>query len=97
MKLKLRLEDLQVDAFQTMSAPAEGGTVWGQQCTCDTACTCPGSPSCDQSCDGTCGATCDEGLSCFPTCRVSCVTCDYLNPSCVYTNCFSFAIDPQCM
>jgi hypothetical protein len=88
MKLKLRLEDLEVDAFQTTSASSERGTVWGQQCTCHTACTCPGSPSCDE--------TCDEGLSCFPTCQVSCATCDYLNPTCFPVNCHTFK-GPECV
>jgi len=89
MKLKLRLEDLEVDAFQTTSASDKQGTVWGQQCTCDTACTCPGSPSCD--------ATCDEGLSCFPTCHVSCATCDYFNPTCYPVNCYTLGREPPCM
>ncbi len=40
-KLKLRLNDLQVDTFQTTSAQKQKGTVFGEQCTCDdTVCTC---------------------------------------------------------
>lgn len=82
MKLKLRLEDLEVDAFQTTAVPDERGTVRGQQCTC------PGSPTCD--------ATCDGGLSCFDTCLVSCVTCDYVNPTCFPYDCTTFA-GPRCV
>jgi hypothetical protein len=86
-KLKLQLEDLLVDTFQTTGAPREKGTVFGEQCTCYTQCTCPGCPtcyascngSCDASCNGTCGATCDA--SCNGTCDYSCdcsqFSCDY--------------------
>jgi hypothetical protein len=86
MKLKLKLDDLQVDTFQTTAAQKQKGTVFGEQCTCYTQCTCPGCPtcyascngSCDASCNGTCGATCDE--SCYGTCDYACQTaasCDY--------------------
>jgi hypothetical protein len=41
MKLKLKLDDLQVDTFQTTLVPKQKGTVFGEQCTCDdTVCTC---------------------------------------------------------
>ena len=82
MKLKLRLDDLQVDTFQTTSAPKQKGTVFGEQCTCYTQCTCPGCPSCanyatcDASCNGTCGASCNG--TCGATCDASCYgSCDY--------------------
>jgi hypothetical protein len=80
MKLNLRLEDLEVDAFQTTSIPDERGTVWGQQCTCD-----PGVPTCDEglSCFATCQvscATCDYfNPTCFPH---NCNTFDR-NPPCM--------------
>ncbi len=35
-KLKLRLDDLQVDTFQTTPVQKEKGTVFGEQCTCYT-------------------------------------------------------------
>jgi hypothetical protein len=86
-KLKLCLDDLQVDTFQTTAAPREKGTVFGEQCTCYTQCTCPGCPTCDASCNGTCNAscngTCDDtcGASCndtcYDTCAVSCGTCRF--------------------
>ncbi|HLL47579.1 MAG TPA: hypothetical protein VK399_12765 [Longimicrobiaceae bacterium] len=74
-KLKLDLEDLAVESFATTPEPrAEGGTVFGQQCTCYTQCTCPGCPTCDASCNGTCGGTCEASCNgtCGPTCDVSC-------------------------
>jgi hypothetical protein len=66
-KLKLDLEDLSVESFATTpEARRDGGTVFGQQCTCYTQCTCPGCPTCDASCNGTCGGTCEA--SCNGTC-----------------------------
>ena len=74
-KLKLGLDDLQVDTFQTTSAPKQKGTVFGEQCTCYTQCTCPGCPTCDASCNGTCNASCNG--TCAATCNASCEgTCD---------------------
>jgi hypothetical protein len=77
-KLKLDLEDLAVESFATTAEPRrESGTVFGQQCTCYTQCTCPGCPTCDASCNGTCGGTC--GASCNGTCgdTCNCPTADY--------------------
>jgi len=73
-KLRLQLEDLQIDSFSTTPVQKKDkGTVFGEQCTCPTACTCPGCPTCDPSCNGTCGA------SCGATCDFSCDgTCDEL-------------------
>ena len=78
---KLKLEDLAIESFDT--TPAENdrsGTVFGEQCTCHTNCTCPGCPTCDPSyCDtgcDTCAGSC--GGSCYNTCGD---TCDY---TCVY-------------
>ena len=56
-KLKLNLDDLTVDSFDTTLTEKSKGTVFGEQCTCPTACTCPGCPTCDASCNGTCGAS----------------------------------------
>ena len=83
LKLKLKLEDLQIDSFSTTPVKREKGTVYGEQCTCPTACTCPGCPTCDASCNGTCGGTCDA--SCNGTCGDSCdcgtfdtcISCEY--------------------
>ena len=77
-KLKLHLEDLAVDSFDTSRPAQKEGTVFGEQCTCWTNCTCPGCPTCDNtacgqntcdaSCNGTCGATCQTcGVSCYQT------------------------------
>lgn len=65
-KLALRLEDLRIDSFSTTSLHREQGTVFGEQCTCYTNCTCPGCPTCD----GSCGGTCDR--SCYGTCDATC-------------------------
>jgi len=78
-KLKLRLDDLHVDTFQTTSAPKQKGTVFGEQCTCYTQCTCPGCPTCYASCNGSCDASCNGtcAASCDATCGGSCDwTCD---------------------
>ena len=75
-KLTLRLDDLRIDSFQTTPAESRKGTVFGEQCTCWTNCTCPGCPTCDASCNGTCGGSCD--VSCNGTCDASCNgSCDY--------------------
>lgn len=81
-KLKLQLEDLMVDSFTTEPTRREKGTIFGEQCTCHTACTCPGCPTCDVSCNGTCGGTCNA--ACNGTCDGSCGgTCDW---ACNHTN-----------
>ena len=85
-KLKLHLDDLRIDSFDTTSAPREKGTVFGEQCTCWTQCgqnTCPGCPTCDASCNGTCAGTC--GDSCYGTCDLACATQE--GPSCVGRTC----------
>ncbi len=86
-KLRLDLEDLSVESFATTpEAGTEGGTVFGQQCTCYTNCTCPGCPTCDASCNGTCGGTC--GGTCDASCNGTCAgaTCDAsCNGTCDYS------------
>ena len=76
-KLRLQLEDLRIESFTTTSSQKEKGTVFGEQCTCQTACSCPGCPTCDASCNGTCGGTCAGTCeaSCNGTCDYSCDTC----------------------
>jgi hypothetical protein len=74
MKLKLRLDDLQVDTFQTTPVPNEKGTVFGEQCTC------PGVNTCDATCAGpTCNASCQAScvdntcaIDVYGTCGLSC-------------------------
>lgn len=64
-KLSLTLEELRVESFDTTPAEKKRkGTVFGEQCTCYTNCTCPGCPTCDY----TCGDTCDD---------YTCVSCAY--------------------
>jgi hypothetical protein len=66
-KLRLDLDQLTVDSFDTVTAKSERGTVVGEQCTCYTQCdTCPGCPTCNASCNGTCDQTC--GDSCWGSC-----------------------------
>ncbi len=87
MKLKLNLEQLTVDSFDTTRPAAKQGTVFGEQCTCYTNCTCPGCPTCDASCNGTCDASCNGtcDASCNGTCNATCGnTCNW---SCGATQC----------
>jgi hypothetical protein len=71
-KLTLRLDELEVDSFDTTAAERGRGTVFGEQCTCDTQCTCPGCPTCDITCPATCGGSCDS-------CADTCVPCNNSN------------------
>ena len=85
-KLKLNLDQLTVESFNTTRGGPKAGTVYGEQCTCYTNCTCPGCPTCDASCNGTCGATCDA--SCNGTCDYSCYNTDCgCLETCQQTNC----------
>ncbi|HEX6912121.1 MAG TPA: hypothetical protein VF142_17090 [Longimicrobium sp.] len=73
-KLSLNLDDLAVDSFDTTAHEKPKGTVFGEQCTCYTNCTCPGCPTCDASCNGTCDASCNGtcDVSCNGTCAGTC-------------------------
>ncbi|HEX6373896.1 MAG TPA: hypothetical protein VF006_33515 [Longimicrobium sp.] len=90
-KLRLRLDDLRIDSFDTSPAQQAKGTVFGEQCTCYTQCTCPGCPTCYASCNGTCDASCNGtcagtcGDSCYGTCDAGCMTAE--GPSCVGPTC----------
>ena len=93
-KLTLNLEALAVDTFDTTAPQKAKGTVFGEQCTCYTNCTCPGCPTCDASCNGTCGGTCGEN-TCAASCNGTCAgaTCGercYTGEdfSCQYTWCY---------
>ena len=88
-KLTLNVEDLAVVTFDTTTPQKTRGTVFGEQCTCYTQCTCPGCPTCDASCNGTCDASCNgtcAGSTCDGTCGGN--TCDD-GTSCVWYNCGS--------
>ena len=84
-KLLLRLDDLLVDSFDTTAPQKPKGTVFGEQCTCYTNCTCPGCPTCVNTCGATCAYSCDD-YSCAASCNGTCgaATCEY---SCNYTDC----------
>jgi hypothetical protein len=88
-KLRMNLDQLTVESFDTSAPAGRRGTVFGEeQCTCptacETACTCPGCNTCDhtacnqESCNGTCGTTCGYGSGCY-TCGATegAYTCDY--------------------
>ncbi len=80
-KLKLNLDELTVDSFDTTRPAAKQGTVFGEQCTCYTNCTCPGCPTCYASCNGTCDATCAG--TCAYTCDdATCVGCSGYETEC---------------
>ncbi|HEU4881344.1 MAG TPA: hypothetical protein VFT45_03835 [Longimicrobium sp.] len=76
-KLSLSLDALRVESFDTTPAERkQKGTVFGEQCTCYTACSCPGCP--------TCGATCyvpGNGNTCEHTCAAE-YTCDTCMGTC---------------
>jgi hypothetical protein len=73
-KLRLNLDQLTVDSFDTATEPAVKGTVFGEQCTCYTNCTCPGCYTCDHTycnqdtCQVSCEGSC-EGWTCGETCN----------------------------
>jgi hypothetical protein len=79
-KLTLNLDDLSVDSFDTTATQKPKGTVFGEQCTCYTNCTCPGCPTCDHTCAYTCDdATCPACPTCAASCNGTCnaATCEY--------------------
>jgi hypothetical protein len=89
MKLKLNLEDLSVDSFDTVRSGKARGTVFGEQCTCWTYCgqnTCPGCPTCDGTCNGTCA-----GDTCAGTCNSCAESCYYDCASAANSNCTPYA------
>lgn len=63
-KLRLTLEQLAVDSFDTSGVEGMRGTVRAEQCTCETNCTCPGCPTCDNTCYESCYGTCPPNDSC---------------------------------
>jgi hypothetical protein len=83
-KLTLKLDDLSVDSFDTSPGQKGKGTVFGEQCTCPTNCTCPGCPSCEDTCAHTCVQTCDDA-----TCAAWCTDTNYGcgTESCLGTDC----------
>ncbi|HEX6373901.1 MAG TPA: hypothetical protein VF006_33540 [Longimicrobium sp.] len=92
-KLKLHLDDLRVDSFDTTAAETEKGTVFGEQCTCPTQCTCDtqcetqhtacSCPGCPTVCYYTCEVTCYQE-SCAETCG---------DNTCWYQSCVATCID----
>lgn len=96
-KLKLRMDDLRVESFETLARGADArGTVRGHEPSVHCSNTCTANPDCTLefmcetygdctlagSCEGTCGRSCDN------TCQVSCGgTCDVTCGSCYYTVC----------
>ena len=100
-KMTLDLDQLSVDSFDTSAPPEKRGTVFGEEYTPFTHCTCPGHPSCDgydtcqgtPSCDGVCTYTqgdpsCDITCHGRFTCEPSCdYTCDGYGATCQYYTC----------
>jgi hypothetical protein len=72
-KLSLSLDQLRVESFDTTPGNGEGrGTVFSEQCTCETACSCPGCPTCYFAGNGnTCEHTCAYEYTC-DTCQETC-------------------------
>ncbi|HSU16287.1 hypothetical protein [Longimicrobium sp.] len=77
-KLKLDVEQLQVESFSVQEARVERGTVHGLMSDAPQVCisedpSCNAQPSCDgtcASCNGSCGYSCD--YTCGYTCEYSC-------------------------
>lgn len=69
-KLKLSLDDLQVDSFHATSGSSTRGTVPGHSWTqyADESCF----QSCNGSCNQTCPASCYGGCGSGATCGASC-------------------------
>jgi hypothetical protein len=83
-KLRMDLEQLVVDTFDTVAPVARKGTVFGEQCTCYTACTCPGCPTCVNT-------ECNQN-----SCAETCATCDWsCGGSCMYTECTGNTFDAR--
>ncbi|HEU0052026.1 MAG TPA: hypothetical protein VFQ39_02570 [Longimicrobium sp.] len=97
-KLRLDMEDLRVESFQTAGgAGLSRGTVRGHatlrhctefvDCTIDFGCGTVGCGTGAASCNGTCDASCNGSCaSCVATCGASCNgTCDATCASCGYS------------
>lgn len=97
MKMKLDLDELQVESFETVAGEAERGTVHGYitgtlgcNCTDDTCASCEGTcdtcaDTCPNTCRNTCPATC---ATCPETCWQSCNFTDCAE-ECTYYHCWS--------
>jgi hypothetical protein len=89
-KLKLQLDELQVESFQTARAEAPGGTVRGNAPTwfCTEQIDCTWDYGCETeaaSCNGSCQSCADTcGVSCYGSCNATCASCDY---SCYESGC----------
>lgn len=82
-KLKLQLDDLRIDSFQTSEAETPEGTVFGEQCTCPGVATCDGSCNCGDTAAGpTCNASCHNSCVAYETCDIW--TC---GGTCYYETC----------
>jgi hypothetical protein len=86
-KLTLNLDDLSVDSFDTTATQKEKGTVFGEQCTCYTNCTCPGCPTCDNTCRATCAYTCDDHTCAYTCDDATCAGCGTGAYSCYESDC----------
>ncbi|HEU4884528.1 MAG TPA: hypothetical protein VFT45_19895 [Longimicrobium sp.] len=92
-KLRLHIDDLRVDSFETDATRGERGTVHAHvSCRCTNAqgATCGGGASCNggQTCDTDCsGITYVDSCPCNPGDSYNCATADAScnSPSCVYS------------
>lgn len=71
-KLKLRLDDLHIDSFDTAVPQKANGTVFGEQCTCPGAATCEAGTGCGPTCNISCQNSCVDYETCFRWTEVSC-------------------------
>jgi hypothetical protein len=73
-KLKLSLDDLQVDSFHATSGTSVRGTVPGHNWTQydDESCFQSCNGSCNETCPMSCYGGCGSGATCGGTCGASC-------------------------
>ena len=93
IKLKLHLDDLAVESFDTCDREKEKGTVVGEQCSCNGTCPLTVCATCANTCDdATCAYTCDDATcpacpTCAASCNGTCQNCGTDAYSCYDTNC----------
>ncbi|HEU4455538.1 MAG TPA: hypothetical protein VFR81_20915 [Longimicrobium sp.] len=91
-KLKLHVEELAIETFETTDAAEGAGTVHGHAPTLDGGETCNGGSTCWDSCDGVC-----DSYYCTPnTCGVYCWNPSNI-PNTYAPTCYGlYTCAPQC-
>ena len=85
-KLRLDLDELAVESFDTQKDAREKGTVVGEQCSCGGTCY----P--EATCPQTCAYTCDD-----PTCAYTCDDATCAGLTCNYESCGGTCFNSRCV